>query len=288
MKHEHQFNRPAGLILAALLSTLFLLPTTLVAATEQNTVWENGLRKLSFGDRPIIESNEIIQLSAPERADDGAIVPIKIQAQIPQTEDRYIKTITLLIDKNPVPTAGAFHFTPRSGRADLALRIRLNEYSPVRAIAETNDGKLYMTSQFVKASGGCSAPVGSDLEAAMSRLGKMRFRTDADSSFSSPVETQLAISHPNVTGLQMNQLTRDYEPALFVKKISVSFAGEEIFSAETDISVSENPNFRFYFVPEHKGELRARVVDSEGQTFTQSYTIGGDQAPALAEESEES
>lgn len=284
MRDNHRFNKLARQILPVILSALCLCSATLHAETDQNAIWENGLRKLNFSDRPIIESDEVIKLTAPQRADDGSIVPIKILAQIPQTKERYIKTITLLIDKNPIPTAGKFHFTPRSGRADLALRIRLNEYSTVRAIAEMNDGNLYMTSQFVKASGGCSAPVGTDLETAMARLGKIRFRTDADTALSSPVATQLAISHPNITGLQMNQITRNYEPALFVKKINVSFAGEEIFSAETDISVSENPNFRFYFVPEHKGELRAIIVDSAGQKFTQSYDIGSDKAQNVANE----
>ena len=37
-----------------------------------------------------------------------------------------------------------------------------------------------MTKKFVKASGGCSAPIGADLDAAMKRLGKMKFRLGQD------------------------------------------------------------------------------------------------------------
>jgi hypothetical protein len=90
-----------------------------------------------------VESEELIELDTPVRAEDAAFVPLKIKAKIPQTRERYIKTITLIIDKNPSPVAGTFHFTPQSGRADLAMRIRVNEYSPVRAIAETSDGRFY-------------------------------------------------------------------------------------------------------------------------------------------------
>lgn len=253
--------------------------TPLWARTEMSAVspWDLLLRESYFGDRPILESDEVIALEAPRRAENAAIVPIKIRAQIPQTEERYIKTLTLLIDKNPVPLAGTFHFTPKSGRADLALRVRINAYSHIRAIAETNDGELHMTKEFVKASGGCSAPVGTDLEAAMKRLGKMKFKTARISSTGDPVSTQLGISHPNITGLQMDQVTQLYMPAHFVNKVKVSLDGELVFSAETDISVSENPNFRFYLVPqaesEGKGELIAEVEDTHGSKFTKTYQL---------------
>ncbi|MDH3638102.1 MAG: quinoprotein dehydrogenase-associated SoxYZ-like carrier, partial [Gammaproteobacteria bacterium] len=175
-----------------------------------------------------------------------------------------------------------FHYTPKSGRADLALRVRINEYTPVRAIAETNDGELYMTRRFVKASGGCSAPAGGDLAVAMSRLGKMKMRFKEDAAPGQPQATQLGISHPNLTGMQMDQLTRMYAPAHFVKNVKVTFNGEPVFSAETDISVSENPNFRFYFVPAEPGTLAAEVEDSEGMKFTHTMDYPP-KAPAQAQ-----
>ena len=38
--------------------------------------------------------------------------------------------------------------------------------------------------------------------------------------------------------------------------------------ADVDFSISENPNFRFYFVPDGEGELDAKVVDNEDLQFT--------------------
>lgn len=261
-----------------LIAVLISFPNLLIAGDDPNATWNEGLRKHYYSDKMISEAGDVVALEAPVRAENGAVVPIKILSQIPQTKDRYIKTITLLIDENPVPWAGTFNFTPRSGRADLDLRIRVNAYSNVRAIAETNDGELHMTSRFVKASGGCSAPVGSDLEAAMARLGKMKFRSKPSEGLNEPLQTQLAISHPNVTGMQMNQVTRMYAPAHFVKEVKVSFDGEQIFSAETDISISENPNFKFFFVPQKEGELIAEVTDSNGLQFSQVYKVGPDSA----------
>ncbi|MET0441728.1 MAG: thiosulfate oxidation carrier complex protein SoxZ, partial [Casimicrobiaceae bacterium] len=41
-----------------------------------------------------------------------------------------------------------------------------------------------------------------------------------------------------------------------------------VMNADVDFSISENPNFRFYFVPTGEGELEARVVDNQDLEFT--------------------
>jgi len=261
---------------------LMLAPVPGDAATiEEDMVWTGGLRHAYFGDRPIMQSDDLIVLDAPKRADDAAIVPISITAQIPQTDERYIQTIYLFIDKNPGPLVGKFNFTPKSGRADLTFRVRVNAYSPIRAIAETNDGALYMSRRFIKATGGCSAPAGSDLDAAMARLGKIKLKTNSVSPIDEPTAAQLMISHPNLSGLQMDQVTRLYAPAHFVRQIKVSFEGEEIFSAETGFGISENPSFRFYFVPESEGQLTAEVTDTKDLRFTQTLQVTPDGRPEL-------
>lgn len=233
---------------------------------------EGGLKESYFGDREIIENEEIIVLDVPGRAEDGAKVPVSIQSVIPQTEDRYIKTITLLIDANPVPLAGTFTFTPKSGRADLRMRVRVDNYTAIRAVAETNDGQLYMSSRFVKASGGCSAPIASDLDAALARLGKMKIRTGIYAT-SKATPVMLNISHPNITGLQMNEIPRSYLPPHFIQEIKVTFNGETVMVGETDISISSDPSFGFYFVPDQAGELRTEFTDSQGQTFAKVHNI---------------
>jgi len=268
----HPHSPVATSFLLALLA-LIVTPCSL-ATTAEDKFWNSGLRESMFADRPIIESDEVVALTAPKRAEDGAVVPISIEAGFPQSEDRYIKTITLVIDRNPVPFAGKFTFTPISGRADLAMRVRVNAYTPVRAIAETNDGKLYMSRRFVKASGGCSAPAGTDLKVAMKRLGKMKLTTSEEEQLpTSPTLAQLRISHPNLTGMQMDQVTRLYTPAHFVKTVEVSFDGKPVMTAETDIAISENPSFRFYFVPQQEGELVAKVVDSKGREFSTTLDL---------------
>jgi sulfur-oxidizing protein SoxY len=268
------------------LFALLLMPALALALAEGDEAeWTNKLKDQYFAGKSVEESNDIIEIEAPYRAEDPALVPIKIVSKIPQAKDSYIKKILVLVDKNPYPYVGEFEFTPDSGKADLAMRIRVNTYSNIRAIAEMNDGRLVMTKKFVKASGGCSAPIGADLDAAMQRLGKMKFRLDDAVKIGSPNLAQLLISHPNITGMQMDQVTRFVKKSHFVKEVRVSFNDKPILTAKTDIAISADPNFRFYFVPDKAGVLKAEVADTScesptsrdvctaGSSYSETYTV---------------
>jgi len=262
-----------ALALSAVLFVTHAFPADHDPDPAKSEIWIK-VKSLLFEDRAIeTAGNDMITLETPVRAEDAATVPIAIKAQIPQSPQKYVKRIYLVIDKNPSPIAAVFHLTPDSGRADIDTRVRIEEYSHVRAIAEMNDGKLYMAMRYVKASGGCSAPAGKDQEAALARLGKMKFRLDNEVALNRPNLAQLMISHPNNSGLQMDQLTRFFIPARFIKKIDVTYSGKLILSAEVDFSISENPNFRFYFTPRGSGELKAQAVDSNDLKFNSSVQI---------------
>ena len=264
---------------------LLLILPALATAEGDDDIWNNVLKNQFFAGKNIEESDAVITLEAPYRAEDPAIVPVKVSSKFAQSKDRYIKKIWLLVDKNPFPFVGEFEFYPESGKADLALRIRVNTYSNIRAIAETNDGKLSMSKKFVKASGGCSAPLGADLDAAMQRLGKVKFRLDDQVHPGEPALTQLMISHPNLTGMQMDQMTRFVRKSHFIDQLKVSFNDKPVLRAKIDIAISADPNFRFYFIPDKAGVLKAEFSDiscespmsrdvcSKGKNYTESYTI---------------
>ena len=227
-----------------------------------------AIRASLFQERPIEEgAGELLRLEAPARAEDAAVVPIAIHTGLEQGTDRYVQRTWLVIDQNPSPLAAVFNFTPDSGRADIETRVRINAYTLVRAIAELNDGSLHMVTRFVKASGGCSAPASKDPAEALANLGRMKVRVESDVTLGQPVLAQVMISHPNDSGLAMDQLSRNYTPAHFVREIAVSYAGKPVMTADVDISISENPNFRFYFVPHGSGELDVEAVDSKELHF---------------------
>jgi sulfur-oxidizing protein SoxY len=232
------------------------------------------VRQSLFGNRPIsTDAAGIVSLSAPLRAEDAAVVPIGIHTHLVQTPERFIRKLYLIIDNNPSPAGVTFTFGPESGRAEIETRVRVEEYSPVRAIAELNDGALFMDRHFLKASGGCSAPAGKDAAEALAKLGRIKLRVEGDVVPGEPVLAQLMISHPNISGLAIDQVTRLAPAPHFVRTIDVSYAGQQVLTADVDFTLSENPNIRFYFTPKSEGELHAEVIDTQDRRFDASLDV---------------
>ncbi|NNM01712.1 MAG: quinoprotein dehydrogenase-associated SoxYZ-like carrier [Gammaproteobacteria bacterium] len=255
-----------------------LVGTAAIAADNQSKIenWQAFIKPGLFGDREIIEGKSIIELRVPQRAEDSGVVPISMHAGIPQTAERYIKTVHVIIDRNPKPVAGKFTLTPEMGRADLAMRLRIDQFTHVRAVAELNTGELYMDTAFTRASGGCSEPPPFlELKAARERIGQMKFRVSDDGPEHDVSLAQLMISHPNITGLQLDQRTRAFIPADYVTKVVVKYNDRHVMTAETDISISEDPSFRFFFRPEGGGVVTAEMTDSKGRHFTRTFEVEG-------------
>jgi sulfur-oxidizing protein SoxY len=245
----------------------------LSAASESESPWPS-IRDALFAGRELKDGTSVIALDAPKRAQDAAVVPVTVKAQFLQTPERFIKTVHLIIDQNPAPVAAVFHFYPESGEATVETRVRVNEYTPMHAVAETSDGQLWVVDRFVKAAGGCSAPALKDKEVAMARLGKMKLKPMTPFAAGEPNRAQLLVGHPNYTGMQMDQLTRNWIPPDYVRAVKVRFGGTPVLDAETDISISEDPSFTFSFVPPAPGELQVSVEDSKGRRFEQSWPTG--------------
>jgi sulfur-oxidizing protein SoxY len=240
------------------------------------------IRRNVFDNRDIAEEDGAISLDAPYRAEDAAVVPLTMR--IPASIARDVKTLTLVIDKNPAPIAATFHFGEAAGVGDrmLSTRVRIDMYSNVRAVIETNDGKLHMTTKYVKASGGCSAAAGKDMDEALASMGRMQIRIfePATPPTSSPDmrEAQVMIRHPNFTGMQMDQLTREFTPMKIVQDIEVKRGGVLIFSMAGGISISENPNFRFTYSADGNAPIEVTAKDTDGRTFTGTSADRGDLA----------
>ena len=236
----------------------------------QSPYW-GQIRELMFGDRVLNpDAQNIIRVYLNTRADDSSTVPVAVKAQIDQTEKEYIKAIYLIVERNPSPTAGVFHFSPDSGRAQVETRLRFEDFSFVRAVAEMNDGRLYMAQRWVKAAGGCSAPNAKRLPASL--LGKMKLRFDDEAiSYNKPNLVQLMIRHPNESALAAD-FDAEQVPQ-FVRSVRVTYDGRPVMDAEVDFSISDNPNFRFFFTPQDKGELKIEVEDTHDKRFTHTIDI---------------
>jgi len=237
--------------------------------------WE-PIRQAIFQSREIIEGAEqnIIELKAPYRAEDATIVPVSIHTKIPQSKDVFIKTIHVYIDKNPLPLVGVFDLSPESGRADLAMRVRIDTFTYVRAIAEMNTGELYMSKSFVRATGACSAPPPKSISDSIDNMGRMKIKNVGELELSKPNLVQLKIKHPNITGLQPMRIgSRVMPPPHFVSAIKVDYAGKTIMRAKLTFSVSMDPSFRFYFTPQSEGVMTVEATDTKNNSWNLSYDV---------------
>lgn len=231
--------------------------------------WQE-LREAVFGERPVVDGGGLIALDAPKRALDAALVPVTLTTR----DARDVHALSLIVDDNPGPVAAQVRFGPAGDASYLALRVRVNQYTLMHAVAETADGTLHETARFVKAAGGCSAPVGENEAASLAEIGRMKLRLDGEAQAGAPVAAQVLIRHPNYNGMQMDQVTRLYTPMRIVKSVEISFDGQKVLDLEADISLSTDPAIGFRFVPEKlPGKLKVVMRDSDNAVFEQSFDV---------------
>jgi sulfur-oxidizing protein SoxY len=238
--------------------------------------WEENLRFATFQDREIFEDAEqnVLEVKAPYRAEDATLAPVSIHTKIPQSDDLYIQRIHVFIDKNPLPLVGLFDFTPASGKADLAMRVRVNDHTFVRAIAELNTGELYMAKSFVRATGACSAPPPKSIGESIANMGAMKMKLIGDVEYEKPNLMQLKIKHPNITGLQPMRIGSHVNPpAHFVNTLNVNYDGALVMKALLTFAISMDPSLRFFFVPENKGILTIEATDTKNAYWSSEFIV---------------
>jgi sulfur-oxidizing protein SoxY len=264
------------LCIAALLAAMQLGAHPVSAATPAPYDPWPGLAQEIFDNRAMNDGAGVIAIEMPYRAEDAAIVPVTLRAVLPAGDVRRVVAITLVIDQNPAPMAARFELGQDSSISEISTRVRVNNYTDVHAVAELSDGKLYMVKTYVKASGGCSAPAAKNADEAKGRLGRMRFRQFAKASegpASGAREAQIMIGHPNNSGLQMDQVTQLYIPPFFIDELRVWQDDRLVLAMKGGISISEDPNIRFSYVPNGAKRFRVEARDTEGHVFRNEWKV---------------
>lgn len=247
------------------------------AKAEDPDPWPDLVRDVFHGHE-LIDGAGVISIEMPYRAEDASIVPVTLRTALAPGDSRIVDTITLVIDQNPAPVAATFK--PAPGVAMISTRVRVDSYTNVHAVAALSDGRLYVATVFVKASGGCSAPTAKNGADAMANLGQIRFRQftqsetkPADGPSSALREAQVMIRHPNNSGLQRDQVTLLYIPAFFVRDIRIWLGDQLVLSVDGGISLSEDPNIRFTYRPNGAAQFRVEAADSDGHAFKGEWPV---------------
>jgi sulfur-oxidizing protein SoxY len=150
---RHALKGGGGVTLLALVVAAgWLKPADAVAAEWNKSAFDTHsmdetMRALG-GSTPV-PSKDIVFFSTPDIAENGAVVPIGITSQVPNTQ-----SIAILVEKNPNMLAAVFEI-PAGTEPSLSTRIKMGQTSNVFALVKA-DGKYYMASKEIKVTlGGC-------------------------------------------------------------------------------------------------------------------------------------
>lgn len=140
-------------LLGALFAAGFLKPEEVhAAAAEWNKAAFNGKTMAdtlkAMGAGTPAQSTSIV-ITAPDIAENGAVVPVTVQSNLPKTE-----AVAILIEKNPNMLAASFDL-PSGTEPIVGTRVKMGQTSNVYALVKA-DGKYYTTVKEVKVTlGGC-------------------------------------------------------------------------------------------------------------------------------------
>jgi sulfur-oxidizing protein SoxY len=122
--------------LLGLLTASLLLPMQAFAAVWNKAAFEaskaeNAIQGLGVPAQ--IPSSKDIEVIAPDRAENGAVVQIEITSHIPNTE-----SIAIVVGHNPTPLIATFNFS-NGAQPYVVTRIKMAETSDVQAIIKVGD-----------------------------------------------------------------------------------------------------------------------------------------------------
>lgn len=272
-------SRAGGRFACATMLGALLLGTAGAAIAEEDSqpsgsAWE-FLRAKYYGDKSMgLVDEAYMSLEVPANTPDPASTPLALHFS--DDTQRRIKRLRVFVDNNPSPLVATFDFA-QTPLTEIDMQVRIDRFTSVRAVAETADGSLEMRSVWVKASGGCSAPpTGASQGGA---LGQIKLRPAADDK-----SILLSIRHPNSSGFQIDPRTGDSIPAHYIAHILVKAGGAPLLTAETGISVSENPTFRLASDKDLPLPVTIDAVDSLTRAHYSASTDGAstDGAPQSA------
>lgn len=107
------------------------------------------------GGKPVVASAKVT-VSAPEIAENGAVVPVKVTVDSPMNDKEYVKEIHILASKNGNVRCATIFLTPANGEASFGTRVKLGGTQDVVAIVKMSDGTFLSAKQNVKVTiGGC-------------------------------------------------------------------------------------------------------------------------------------
>jgi sulfur-oxidizing protein SoxY len=215
------------------------------------------MRREFLGAAARVRFDDRVQVQGPAFAEDPMNVPISVRVD-PALGP--VDEIVVLVDRNPIRKV--LSYLPLQALPALAFRFKLEQASPVRAIARMRDGQWLAGGTWVdSAGGGCTVSGATRKDGSWSQtLGEVTGRLfSAAPGADSASRLRLRVMHPMDTGLVGGI------PAFYVNRLSVrDVQGRELARVQAFEPVSENPVFSFDFATPPAGGVQVVGTDNNG------------------------
>jgi len=246
----------------ALAGAAALLPVLVRRAVAQGEApWWQGVETARALVGDAVPSTEGITIDLPYLSEDGTSIALGVAVDRPMTPESYVESLHVHALKNPAPEVADYFFSPLSGRAEIATRIRINETMPVGVIARVSTGEVIVAErEILIVTIGCLTNA-----ATYATTDIMRTRVRVPDRFlpGVPAEITTLINHPMETGLRTT-LAGDVIPKNIVTRFLASINFATVFEARFRSSVAVNPYLRFFIAPPQSGELVLRWEEDSG------------------------
>lgn len=191
-------------------------------------VWDS-IRTKYFADGPVVFDDRV-KVEVPSIVENQAQVPVTADARALAG----VRKLVVVADLNPIQQVLAL--SPNKAAPYVAFRMKVEQGTPVRAAAQTEDGVWHVGSRYLTAAGGgCTAPALARGEASWSvTLGESHGKVWRQPDGSARL--RMRVRHPMDTGLDRKN------PAYFIERLDMRApGGEPLATLEMFEPMSEDP-----------------------------------------------
>ncbi len=218
--------------------TALMLPFSAIAALWNKAAFDalsviGATKRLAINDE-IVSTN--IDITAPKRAENGAIVPIEVVSHIPNTE-----AIAVFVENNPTALIGNTMFN-NGAQPYMVTRIKMAETSDIKVVVKSGNQYFTTSKKVTVLENGCSASGGANEKFEPSM--RMRAKLAPAPNQASMVEIKAIITHPMHTGQGKDDVGQ-LIPAHFIQLITITYNDKAVVDMQLGTGVSKNPYLAF-------------------------------------------
>ena len=204
-----------------------------------------------------------IKVTVPLFAEDAMNVPVSFDA----SSIGKVKKIVVLVDRNPIRKV--LEFIPEKAKPALNFRFKLEQASPIRVAALTENNVWHVGYAFIEASGGgCTVPGATRADGSWPQtLNKVAGKMFDANQLRDDARLRVQVSHPMDTGLVAGV------PAFYIEEMILQDQNKQVLAKLYPFEpVSENPLFSFDFDRKPVGPISLVGRDNNGNRINAKVT----------------